>query len=76
MCNRAGKKADHIELPELIQWLNDHQRDPRLNEILAPPFDEKRASAIIANYESCAKNCKNSKLFFYLLVFYKPNCNF
>lgn len=34
-----------------INFLNDKQRDPRLNEILYPLYDEKRASEIIATYE-------------------------
>jgi phosphatidylinositol phospholipase C beta len=31
--------------------LNEKQRDPRLNEILYPLYNEKRASEIIQNYE-------------------------
>jgi len=31
--------------------LNEKQRDPRLNEILYPLYDEKRAAEIISTYE-------------------------
>lgn len=31
--------------------MNDKQRDPRLNEILYPLYDEKRATEIIKTYE-------------------------
>lgn len=31
--------------------MNDKQRDPRLNEILYPLYEDKRASEIITTYE-------------------------
>lgn len=31
--------------------MNEKQRDPRLNEILYPLYNEKRAAEIIATYE-------------------------
>jgi hypothetical protein len=31
--------------------MNEKQRDPRLNEILYPLYDEKRAKEIINDYE-------------------------
>ncbi|XP_012264573.2 1-phosphatidylinositol 4,5-bisphosphate phosphodiesterase [Athalia rosae] len=44
-------KADTINLDQLILFLNEKQRDPTLNEILCPLYDEKRAMEIIRDYE-------------------------
>ncbi|XP_077295962.1 no receptor potential A isoform X2 [Arctopsyche grandis] len=53
-------KADTINLDQFINFLNEKQRDPRLNEILYPLYDEKRAAEIITTYEQNddAKNAK------------------
>ncbi|XP_076659589.1 1-phosphatidylinositol 4,5-bisphosphate phosphodiesterase isoform X3 [Halictus rubicundus] len=44
-------KADTINLEQLVTFLNEKQRDPTLNEILYPLYDEKRAVEIIKDYE-------------------------
>ncbi|XP_046430267.1 1-phosphatidylinositol 4,5-bisphosphate phosphodiesterase-like isoform X2 [Neodiprion fabricii] len=44
-------KADTINMEQLITFLNEKQRDPTLNEILCPLYDEKRATEIINDYE-------------------------
>lgn len=44
-------KADTINLDQLVMFLNEKQRDPTLNEILYPLYDEKRALEIINDYE-------------------------
>ncbi|XP_060531222.1 1-phosphatidylinositol 4,5-bisphosphate phosphodiesterase isoform X1 [Cylas formicarius] len=44
-------KGDHMTVDQLINFLNEKQRDPRLNEILYPLYDEKRATEIIETYE-------------------------
>lgn len=44
-------KADVININQFINFLNEKQRDPRLNEILYPFYDEKRALEIIGTYE-------------------------
>ncbi|XP_074112089.1 1-phosphatidylinositol 4,5-bisphosphate phosphodiesterase isoform X3 [Cotesia typhae] len=44
-------KADTINLEQLITFLNEKQRDPTLNEILYPLYDDKRAFEIINDYE-------------------------
>ncbi|XP_035703869.1 1-phosphatidylinositol 4,5-bisphosphate phosphodiesterase isoform X2 [Folsomia candida] len=44
-------KADYIDVNQFIYFLNEKQRDPRLNEILYPLYNEKRASEIIQTYE-------------------------
>ena len=37
-------------MEEMIEFLNEKQRDPRLNEILYPHYDEKRVMEIISRY--------------------------
>lgn len=49
--SRTQGKADTINLYQLITFLNEKQRDPTLNEILYPLYDEKRALEIIKDYE-------------------------
>ncbi|CAK9806522.1 1-phosphatidylinositol 4,5-bisphosphate phosphodiesterase [Anthophora plagiata] len=44
-------KADTINLEQLVTFLNEKQRDPTLNEILYPLYDNKRALEIISDYE-------------------------
>ncbi|CAB3228229.1 unnamed protein product [Arctia plantaginis] len=44
-------KSDRINLEQFVNFLNEKQRDPRLNEILYPLYDEKRAAEIINTYE-------------------------
>lgn len=44
-------KSDRINLEQFIYFLNEKQRDPRLNEILYPLYEEKRAIEIINTYE-------------------------
>ncbi|XP_043498310.1 1-phosphatidylinositol 4,5-bisphosphate phosphodiesterase isoform X2 [Polistes fuscatus] len=45
-------KADSIRLEQLVTFMNEKQRDPRLNEILYPLYDEKRCLEIINDYET------------------------
>ncbi|CAG2063975.1 unnamed protein product, partial [Timema podura] len=51
-------KADSINIDQFILFLNEKQRDPRLNEILYPLYDEKRAAEIIVTYEQ-DENARN-----------------
>lgn len=44
-------KTETISVKQFIIFLNEKQRDPRLNEILYPLYDEKRAAEIISTYE-------------------------
>lgn len=39
-------------MERLINFLNEEQRDPRLNEILFPFFDQKRTQQLINKYET------------------------
>lgn len=51
-----------MTLEQLINFLNEKQRDPRLNEILYPLYDEKRAIEIIQTYETDEASQKSNKL--------------
>ncbi|XP_033357945.1 1-phosphatidylinositol 4,5-bisphosphate phosphodiesterase-like [Bombus vosnesenskii] len=53
-------KSDTISLGQLVQFMNEKQRDPRLNEILYPLYDEKRCTEIINDYEQDEK-ARNDK---------------
>lgn len=45
------KQKPYLTAEQFKEFLNAEQRDPRLNEILYPYFDIKRAQAIIDQYE-------------------------
>lgn len=61
-------KAENISLDQFITFLNEKQRDPRLNEILYPLYDEKRAIEIINDYEPSDEVKNESKELFYTNV--------
>ncbi|KAM9778639.1 1-phosphatidylinositol 4,5-bisphosphate phosphodiesterase beta-4-like [Syngnathus typhle] len=46
-----GSKSDYLTVDQLVSFLNENQRDPRLNEILFPFYDPKRTTQIIEKYE-------------------------
>ncbi|KAK7141887.1 hypothetical protein R3I94_011547 [Phoxinus phoxinus] len=48
---KFGDKSDYLSVDQLVHFLNENQRDPRLNEILFPFFDCKCAFQIIERYE-------------------------
>uniref|UniRef100_A0A671MCC5 Phosphoinositide phospholipase C n=1 Tax=Sinocyclocheilus anshuiensis TaxID=1608454 RepID=A0A671MCC5_9TELE len=47
----SGDKGDYLSVDQLVHFLNESQRDPRLNEILFPFFDSKCALQIIQRYK-------------------------
>ena len=47
-----GCRQDHIECAKLVDFLNDKQRDPRLNEILYPHYNEARVMEIVTRYQN------------------------
>ncbi|XP_067011933.2 1-phosphatidylinositol 4,5-bisphosphate phosphodiesterase [Anabrus simplex] len=55
-------KADTINIEQFINFLNEKQRDPRLNEILYPLYDDKRAAEIISTYEQDEQAREEKKL--------------
>uniref|UniRef100_A0A4W4F698 1-phosphatidylinositol 4,5-bisphosphate phosphodiesterase n=1 Tax=Electrophorus electricus TaxID=8005 RepID=A0A4W4F698_ELEEL len=48
----CGDKNDYLNIEQLISFLNESQRDPRLNEILFPFYDPNRATQILYTYET------------------------
>ena len=59
--NSTQGKANEINIDQFIVFLNEKQRDPRLNEILYPLYDEKRALEIINTYEQSEEIIKNKQ---------------
>lgn len=55
-------KTDYISLKQLITFLNEKQRDPRLNEILHPFYDERRAREIVTAHEANPDNVREGRL--------------
>ena len=51
-----------MNVDQLVEFLNDHQRDPRLNEILYPYADHSKAIEVIKQYEPNPVNINKSKL--------------
>ena len=47
-----GGRQDMIECAKLVDFLNEKQRDPRLNEILYPHYNEARVMEIVKRYET------------------------
>jgi len=65
-------KADFMIMPQLIEFLNEHQRDPRLNQMLFPPYNERRCIEIINIHETneeykAAKQISKRSLLHYLM---------
>ncbi len=48
-------------MPKFIEFMNEKQRDPRLNEMLFPSYTEKRCMEIITRYEPDEENKKKSE---------------
>lgn len=61
---RSQGKGETISAEQFITFLNEKQRDPRLNEILYPLYDEKRAIEIIVTYEQDEDAREKSELLF------------
>ena len=54
-------KTESISMPKFIDFMNEKQRDPRLNEMLFPSYGEKRCMEIIKKHEPEEENRKASK---------------
>ncbi len=52
---------DTIAVGRLVEFMNDKQRDPRLNEMLYPSYTEKRCMEIISMYEKDPENVNKSQ---------------
>ncbi|XP_055878716.1 1-phosphatidylinositol 4,5-bisphosphate phosphodiesterase beta-4-like isoform X1 [Biomphalaria glabrata] len=49
-----SQNRSYLDIPQLIEFFNDRQRDPRLNEILFPFYNHFRVKNIIQSYETDA----------------------
>ncbi|XP_042209261.1 1-phosphatidylinositol 4,5-bisphosphate phosphodiesterase-like isoform X2 [Homarus americanus] len=54
-------KGEHVSLAQLVNFMNEKQRDPSLNEILYPLYDEKRCMQIIKAHEPNEENIENKR---------------
>lgn len=57
-----SRGRDFLTVNQLIEFLNERQRDPRLNEILFPFFDHKRVVQLIQTYETNEEFVKQEEL--------------
>jgi phosphatidylinositol phospholipase C beta len=61
LCFRTGGQSEDITTSQLVEFLNEKQRDPRLNEILYPHYNATRVKEIIAAYEPDQEKVERSK---------------
>lgn len=57
----SGKHKSYMTVDQLVTFLNQQQRDPRLNEILYPYVTHERARDIINQYEVHKGNAQKGK---------------
>ncbi|XP_043247599.1 1-phosphatidylinositol 4,5-bisphosphate phosphodiesterase classes I and II-like isoform X2 [Amphibalanus amphitrite] len=62
LCGGGGRKKGQMTVPQVVEFLNHEQRDPRLNEILYPYADAQKAREIIAQYEPNRANVQKGLL--------------
>lgn len=58
----GAKKKPYLTVDQLVEFLNNEQRDPRLNEILFPYCTSEKAQAIIDKYEPNRDFTKKGKI--------------
>ena len=61
-CACSGGKGLSLNVNQLVNFLNQEQRDPRLNEILYPYYDKERALSLIWKYEKSLDNLQRGKV--------------
>ena len=52
LLDRGAKKQPYLTVEQFQNFLNCHQRDPRLNEILYPLTSSKQAEELMKLYET------------------------
>ncbi|OQV15721.1 1-phosphatidylinositol 4,5-bisphosphate phosphodiesterase beta-4 [Hypsibius exemplaris] len=50
--HKINDGKNYLDAPQLVRFLNEEQRDPRLNEILFPHYTEARVLQLINQYET------------------------
>lgn len=58
---RGGGKAPYLNVNQLVNFLNQEQRDPRLNEILYPYYNKEKALSLIWKYEKSLDNLQRGE---------------
>ena len=61
-CGGGSGRRDYLNIEELVKFLNETQRDPRLNEILYPYVTPERAKEIIHMYEPNKSSAEKGKI--------------
>lgn len=59
---KGGNKPRGMTVEQLVRFLNEEQRDPRLNEILYPYADAAKAKEVIRDYEVHKENIAKNVL--------------
>lgn len=49
--NSGAKGKPYLSLDQLMEFINQKQRDPRLNEVLYPPLTRAQVRQLISKYE-------------------------
>ena len=65
----GAKKKPYLTVEQLVGFLNDKQRDPRLNEILFPYCTSEKAQAIIDKHEPNKDFAKKGMILLYYPAF-------
>ncbi|KAJ7373101.1 hypothetical protein OS493_014249 [Desmophyllum pertusum] len=58
----GGGKAPYLNANQLVNFLNQEQRDPRLNEILYPYYNKEKALSLIWKYEKSLDNLQRDRI--------------
>ncbi|XP_068231340.1 1-phosphatidylinositol 4,5-bisphosphate phosphodiesterase classes I and II isoform X7 [Palaemon carinicauda] len=59
---KGGNKPRGMTVEQLVRFLNEEQRDPRLNEILYPYADAAKAKEVIRDFEMVKENIAKNVL--------------
>ena len=59
---KSLSKIETLSAPKFIEFLNDKQRDSRLNQILYPEYNQKRVMEIINMFEPDRENIKQERI--------------
>jgi len=60
----CGGRAPFLKIDQLVKFLNNEQRDPRLNEILFPYYCTEKASKLIHKYEPSPELSQTNRMGF------------
>ncbi|XP_065052408.1 1-phosphatidylinositol 4,5-bisphosphate phosphodiesterase beta-4-like isoform X2 [Rhopilema esculentum] len=60
----CGGRAPFLKLKQLVKFLNEEQRDPRLNEILFPFYCHDKASKLVIKYEPSPELSQTNRMGF------------